>query len=78
MIDQYRKPKTNINTDAGLYVVINECCKHIYTITHVCVCVYPRVQFPSRLILKPYLFSKRRYCRVETTTKEPDSGVLRT
>ena len=53
--------------------------KPIYTIT-LCVCVraYSRVQLPRRLILKPYLLSKRRHCRVERTTKEPASGVLRT
>ena len=44
----------------------------------VCVCAYPRVQFPSRLILMPYLLSKTRHCRVERTTKEPASEVLRT
>ena len=48
--------------------------KHIYTTTLcvcvcVCVCAYPRVEFSSRLILKPYLLIKRRYCRVERTTK---------
>ena len=34
-------PKININTNAGLHVVINECCKHIYTIAlcDVCVCL---------------------------------------
>ena len=39
-----------------------------------CVCAYPRVEFPSRLILRPYnLLSKRRHCQVERTTKELDS-----
>ena len=43
-----------------------------------CVCAYPRVEFPSRLTRRPYLLSKRRHFRVERTTKEPASRVLRT
>ena len=42
-----------------------------------CVCAYPRVEFPRRLTRRPYLLSKRRHCRVERTTKEPASRVLR-
>ena len=43
-----------------------------------CVCAYPRVEFPSRLTRSPFLLSKRRHCRVERSTKEPASRVLRT
>ena len=50
----------DINIDAGLHVVIELFCKHIY---NMCVCAYSRVQFPCRLILKLYLLGKRRYCR---------------
>ena len=39
----YVRPQININTDAGLHVVIELVGKHIYTITLcVCLCVYVR------------------------------------
>ena len=45
---------------------------------YLCVCAYPRVEFPCRLTRRPYLLIKRWHCRVERTTKEPASRVWRT
>ena len=43
------KAQNNINTDAGLHVVIDEFCKHIYIMTlSVCVCVH--IQEASSLL----------------------------
>ena len=77
----YTKPWINNNTDAGLHVVIELVGEHMYTLTLcvcMCVCAYPGVEFPSRLVRRPYLLSKRRHCPVERTTIEPASRVLRT
>ena len=43
------KPWININTDAGLHVVIIECCKHIYTIA-LSMCVRVHIQESSSLV----------------------------
>ena len=70
----------NNNTDAGLHVVIELVGKHIYTMT-LCVCVCVPIQESSSIVdslRRPYLLSKRRHCRMERTTIEPASRVLRT
>ena len=70
----------NNNTDAGLHVVIELVGEHMYTIT-LCVCVCVPIQESSSLedsyVGRTYL-SKRLHCRVERTTIEPASRVLRT